>query len=168
MNNYYKQTQRTSTFIGIGWAKQLIQFTLSTHIDKWYHQCESNSNPNNIIFQYTFMSLEKRSLLVTIKFFYSRAKILPTDQKIWFHSSIEEYKQYPVTRLKQWIANTKTIFKINKKNSTYGSNKLMDNFSKIRETTEKKSNNSSKSSEIFPLPNKCLADNTVDNNIQKK
>ena len=74
----------------------------------------------------------------------------------------------PVTRLKQWIANTKTIFKINKKNSTYGSNKLMDNFSKIRETTEKKSNNSSKSSEIFPLPNKCLADNTVDNNIQKK
>ena len=32
---------------------------------------------------------------------------------------------------------------------------------------KKKSNNSNKSSEILPLPNNSLADNPVDNNIQK-
>ena len=113
------------------------------------------------------MSLEKISLHITIEFFYSRAEILPADQKLWFNSSIEGYKQYPVKRLKQWIANTKKLFKINKKHPTYGSNKITDYFSKIRETTEKKSNISSKSSEIFPLLNKSLADNPVDNSIQK-
>ena len=113
------------------------------------------------------MSLEKRSLLITIEFFYSRAEILPADQKKWFNSSIEEYKQYPVKRLKQWIANTKKLFKINKKNPTYGFNKITNYFSKIRETTEKKTNISNKSSEIFPLPNNSLAENPVDNNIQK-
>ena len=82
MNNHYTKTQRTSTFTGIGWTKQLIQFTLSTHIDKWYHRCESNSNLNQISFQNTFMSLKKRSLLITIEFFYSRVEILPADQKI--------------------------------------------------------------------------------------
>ena len=111
MNNHYKKTQRTSTFTGIGWTKQLIQFTLSTHIDEWYHLYESKSNPNQKSFQNTFMSLEKRSLLITllitIEFFYSRTEILPADQNIWFNSSIEEYKQYPVKQLKQWIANTK-------------------------------------------------------------
>ena len=111
------------------------------------------------------MSLEKRSLLITIEFFYSRTEILPADQNIWFNSSIEEYKQYPVKQLKQWIANTKKKFKINKKNHTYGFNKITDYFSKIRETTEKKSNNSNKSSEIFPLPNNILADNPADNNV---
>ena len=113
------------------------------------------------------MSLDKRSLLITIESFYSRAEILPADQKIWFNSSIEEYKQYPVKRLKQWITNTKQIFKINKKNPTYGSNTITDYFSKIRETTEKKLNNSNKSTGIFPLPNNSSAYNTVDSNIQK-
>ena len=167
MNNYYTKTQRTSIFTGIGWTKQFIQFALSTHIDEWHHRCESNSNPNQISFQNTFTSLEKKSLLITIEFFYSRADILPTDQKNWFNSSIEEYKQYPVKRLKQWIANAKKLFKINQNNPTYGSNKIMDYFSKIRETTEENSNISNKSSEIFPLPNNSLADNPVDNNIQK-
>jgi len=60
MNNNYKKTQRTSTFTGIGWTKQLIQFALSTHIDECCHQCESNSNQDQISFQNTFMSLEKR------------------------------------------------------------------------------------------------------------
>ena len=38
---------------------------------------------------------------------------------------------------------------------------------KIRETTEKKLNNSNKITEIFPLPNNSSAYITVDNNIQK-
>ena len=100
MNEHYTQTQSTSTFTGIGWTKQLIQFTLSTHIDEWYHRCESNSTPNQITFKNTFMSLERKWILITTGFSYSRAKILPADQKIWFNSSIEEYKQYPVKRLK--------------------------------------------------------------------
>ena len=90
MNNHYKKTQRTSIFSRIEWTKQLIQFTLSTHIDEWHHRCESNSNPNKISFQNTFMSLEKRSLLITIEYFYSRAEILPAGRIIWFNSSIEE------------------------------------------------------------------------------
>ena len=60
MNSQYKKTQRTSTFTVIGWTKQLIQFTLSTDIDEWYHRCESNSNPSQISFQNTFISLDKR------------------------------------------------------------------------------------------------------------
>ena len=60
MNAHYKQKQRTSTFIGIGQIKQIISFVLSTHIDEWYHRCDSNSNPNQISFQNTLMSLEKK------------------------------------------------------------------------------------------------------------
>ena len=131
MNEHYKQKKRTSSFTGIGWIKQVINFVLSTHIDEWYHRCDSNSHPNQISFQNTFMSLEKRSLLITIEFFYSKAEILPVDLKIWFKSAIEEFKKYPVKRLKQWIANTKKIFKIHKKNHQYDSNKITDYFLKI-------------------------------------
>ena len=111
MNAHYKQKQRTSTFTGIGLMKQVISFVLSTHIDEWYHRCDSNSHPNQISFQNTLMSLEKKSLLITIKFFYSKAEILLVDLKIWFKSSIEDFKKYPVNRLKQWIANTKRCSK---------------------------------------------------------
>ena len=163
MNAHYKQKQRTSTFTGIGWTKQIINFVLSTHIDEWYHRCDSNSNPNQISFQNTFMSLEKRSLLITIDFFNSKAEILPVDQKIWFKSSIEEFKKYPVKRLKQLIANTKKLFKINKKNNNYDSNKITDYFLKIGETTEKQIART----QIFPLPNNDLPVSTVNTHIQK-
>ena len=68
MNKYFKENQLTSTFTGIGWTKQLIQFTVSTHINKWYHRYDSNSTPNQISFQKTLMSLEKRSLIIIIQF----------------------------------------------------------------------------------------------------
>ena len=83
------------------------------------------------------MSLEKRSLLIIIEFFYSKAEILPVDQKNRFKSSIEEFKKYPVKRLKQWIANTKKLFKLNKKNNNYDSNKITDYFLKKGETRNK-------------------------------
>ena len=70
------------------------------------------------------MFLEKRSLLITIDLFYSRAEILPTDQNTWFNFSIEDFKKYPFKRLKQWIENIKNLLKINKKNNTYASNKI--------------------------------------------
>jgi len=89
------------------------------------------------------MSLEKKSLLITIEFFYSKAEILPVDLKIWFQSSIGEFKNYTVKRLKQWIANTKKLFKIRKKNHNYDSNKITDYFLKIGWTTKKKSNQKS-------------------------
>ena len=107
MHKNYKQKKRSITFTGIGWTKHIINFTLSTHIDEWYHRCNSNSNPHQISFQNTFMFFEKISLLITIDFFYSRAEILPADQKIWFNSSIEDINKYPIKRLKQWISNTK-------------------------------------------------------------
>ena len=94
MNEHYKQKKRTSSFTGIGWIKQVINFVLSTHIDEWYHRCDSNSHPNQISFQNTFMSLEKRSLLITIEFFYSKAEILPVDLKIWFKYAIEELESH--------------------------------------------------------------------------
>ena len=165
MNKFYKKSQLTSTFTGIGWTKQLIQFTLSTHIDEWYHRCDSSSTPNQISFQNTIMSLEKRSLIITIQLFYSKFEILPADQKILFNLSIEEYTKYPVKRLEQWIANTKKLFKINKKNNTYGSNKITDYFSKIRKTTVEQINNLNNNTEILPLPNSNLAYSTVVNNI---
>ena len=55
------------------------------------------------------MSLEKRSLLITIEYFYSKSENLPVDQKYWFNFSIDEFKKGPVRNLKQWIANKKSI-----------------------------------------------------------
>ena len=71
MNNHYKQKQRTDIFAGIDRTKQVINFTLSSHINEWYHPCDSNFIQNKISFKNIFMSLEKRSLLITIEFFYS-------------------------------------------------------------------------------------------------
>ena len=34
MNKHYNQKQRTNTFTGIGWTKQIINFILSSHIDE--------------------------------------------------------------------------------------------------------------------------------------
>ena len=130
MNSHYKQKQRTTTFTVIGWTKQIIIFILSTHIDEWYHRCDSNSNPNQISFQNAFIFLEKRLLLITTGVFYSKAEIRPVDLNIWFKSSIKEFKKYPVKRLKQLIANTKKLFKINKNNNNYDSNKITDYFVK--------------------------------------
>ena len=163
MNEHYKQTQRTSTFTGIGWIKQIVSFVLSTHIDEWYHRCESNSNPNQISFQNSLMSLEKKSLLLTIEFFYSKAEILPVNLKIWFQSPLEEFKKYHVKRLKQWIANTKKLFKIHMKKNNYDSNKITDYFVRIGETTEKQFHKTSN----LPLPNNNVPDYTVNNIIQK-
>ena len=140
MDEHYKKKKRTSSFTGIGWMKQVINFVLSTHIDEWYHRCDSNSHPNQISFQNTFMSLEKQSLLITIEFFYSKAEILPVDLKIWFKTTIEDFKNYPVKRLKLWIANTKKVFKIHKKNNKYDSNKITDYFLTKGGTTERQFN----------------------------
>ena len=103
------------------------------------------------------MSLEKKSLLITIDFFYSKAEILPVDLKVWFQSSIEEFKKYPVKRLKQWIANTKKVFKIQKKNHNYGSNKITDYFLKIGGTKEKQISRNKN----LPLRNNDLPDSNV-------
>ena len=97
-------------------------------------------------------------------FFYSKAEILHVDLKIWFKSSIVEFKKYPVKRLKHWIANTKKLFKINKNNNNYDSNKITDYFLKIGETTEKLITRT----QIFPLPNNDLPSPTVNTHIQKK
>ena len=113
------------------------------------------------------MSLDKRLLLIIIQFFNSRDEILPSDQKIWFNSQIEDFNKYPVKRLKQWIANTKKLFKINKKTNTYDSNKITDYFSKIGETTENKITSLYKRYQLFSLPNNSLPYTTVDDNIQK-
>ena len=167
MNVHYKHKQRTTTFTGISWTKQIINFTLSTHIDEWYHRCDSNSNPNQISFKQTFMFLENRSLLITIEFFYSRAEILPADQKNWFNSSIEDFKKIPRQMIKTMDSKYKKLFKINKKFHTYSSNKITGYFSKIGETTENKITSLHKRFQLLPLPNTNLPYTTVDNNIQK-
>ena len=58
------------------------------------------------------------------------------------------------------------IFKINKQNNTYGSSKITDYFSKIKETTIAQINNLNNNKKIFPLPNSNLAYSTVAKNIQ--
>ena len=138
MNKHYKIKQRTNKFTGIGWTLQVIAFILSSHIEEWYHWYDSNSTPNLISFKDIFISLKKRSLLITIDFLYSRAKILPpADQKICFNSSIDKFKQYLTRRLKQWIVNTKQLFKMNKNNNTYGTRNITEYFEKVTGTTEK-------------------------------
>ena len=76
------------------------------------------------------MSLEKRSLLITIEYFYSKSENLPVDQKYWFNFSIDEFKKVPVRNLKQWIAN-KNLFKIKKTNNNYGNKKITGYFEKV-------------------------------------
>ena len=133
-------------------------------MDEWYHRCDSNSNPNQISFQNTLMSLKKKSLLLTIEVFYSKAEILPVNLKIWFQSSIKKFKKYNVKRLKQWITNTKKLFKIHKKNHNYDCNKIADYLLKIGETTEKQINRTVN----LPLPNNDVPDSTVNTTVQKK
>ena len=89
--------------------------------------------------------------------FYSKAEILPVDLKIWFKSSIEDFKKYPVKRLKQWIANTKKVFKIHKKNHNYDSNKITDYFLKIGGRTETQINRNKN----LPPRNNDLTDSNV-------
>ena len=98
----------------------MIAFILSSHIDEWYNRYDSNSTPNQIRFRDTFMSHDKRSLLIINECFYSRSKSLSVDQKSWFNYSIDEFKKLPVRNLKQCIANTKNLFILNKTNNNYG------------------------------------------------
>ena len=73
---------------------------------------------------------------MTINIFYSRADNLPIDQKSWLNSSIDEFVKLPVRNLKQWVANTKNMFKLNKTNNNYGTRKITDYFEKGKKTTE--------------------------------
>ena len=48
-----------------------------------------------------------------IMLFYEKIGSLPVSKRKWCNHSEEEYKKIPAKNLKQWITNTKGLFKLN-------------------------------------------------------
>ena len=113
MEEYYNTQEDTSSFTGRGWSKRLIEFILELHLEEWYFRCASIES-TLVNFGDQIISLEKRSLIITIQYFYSKMKNLPAEQRKWFENPVAEYVPLSVKTLKQWISQTKTIFKDNK------------------------------------------------------
>ena len=90
MEEYYNTQEDTSSFTGRGWSKIIIEFILELHLEEWYFRCTSiESTLVNFGDQKT--SLEKRSLLITIQYFYSKIENLHVEQKKWFEKPVAEY-----------------------------------------------------------------------------
>ena len=60
---------------------------------------------------------KKRSFLLIIRIFCEKIGSLPVSKQKWFNHSEEEYRKIPVKSLKQWIKNTKRLFKIHNEKS---------------------------------------------------
>ena len=113
MKEYYNTQEETSSFTGRRWLKRIIEFILELHLEEWYFRCASIES-TLVNFGDQTISLEKRSLIITIQYFYSKIKNLPAEQRKWFENPVAEYVPLSVKTLKQWISQTKTIFKDNK------------------------------------------------------
>ena len=114
MNKHYKKEKLTGTFTGIGWTKTIIELMITIHINAWYLQCQLNSKPNTINHNDKIISFEKEALLITIQHLHKTSENLTRQRKEWFRSSVEDYDRLNVAQLRQWIQNTKKLFKYEK------------------------------------------------------
>ena len=114
MKKNYTQHPDNPNFTGKGWTKQMIALMLTIHVEEWYLRCQNLTSPDNI--DDDRFSPEKRSLRLTIQLFCEKIGSLPASKQKWFNHSEEEYNTLPVKSLKQWITNTKRLFKYITKN----------------------------------------------------
>ena len=127
MKECHNTQEKTSSFTGRGWSERIIEFILELHLEEWYLRCASIES-TLVNFRDQTISLEKRSLIITIQYFYSKIEHLPTEQRKWFEKTVAEFVPLPVKTLKQWISQTKTIFKDNK-NRKIENRKITEYFS---------------------------------------
>ena len=127
MNKHYKKEKLTGTFTGIGWTKTIIELMITIHINEWYLQCQLNSKPNTINHNDKIISFEKEALLITIQHLHKTSENLTRQRKEWFRSSVEDYDRLNVTQLRQWIQNTKKLFKYEKLHQ-HNTTKITDYF----------------------------------------
>ena len=80
MEEYYNNQEETSSFTGRGWSKRKIEFILELHLEEWYFRCTS-IEATIVNFEDQIISLEKRSLLITTQYFYSKMENLPVEQR---------------------------------------------------------------------------------------
>ena len=105
----------------------MIEFMITTHINEWYLRCQLNSKPNAINHNDKMISFEKEALLITIQHLHEKSENLSRQRKDWFRSSIEEYDKLNVKQLRQWIQNTKKLFKYEKLHQ-HNTTKITDYF----------------------------------------
>ena len=73
----------------------------------------------------------------------------------------------PVRNLKQWIANIKKLFKLNKTNNTHRNRKIIDYFGKEQEITDNKITGKIQKAKKHRLQNNSLPYNMIEKIIQK-
>ena len=59
------------------------------------------------------MSLHKQSLLMTVERYQEKSGALPVEYRKWFDIPIKTYETLHIKSLQNWIAQTKTLFKLN-------------------------------------------------------
>ena len=114
MENHYANHPDNPNFTGKDWIKQMIALMITIHVEEWYLRCHNLTSTDADDNRF---SPEKRSLFLTIKLFCEKIGSLPLSLQKWFSHSEEEYQKMPVQSLKQWIKNTKRLFKIHTKKS---------------------------------------------------
>ena len=60
------------------------------------------------------MSSHKKSLIITVQYYYEKAEDLPYKYKKWFDKPIEKILKSTVKQIQNWIGLTKTLFKANR------------------------------------------------------
>lgn len=91
--------------------KELIHFNLTIHVETWILRCPLIAEPKYTLLKNTFIYLEKQSLLLRLNASIRKRKFLLATKQQWFDHYKSEYIKIPVITLKQWIRNTKILFK---------------------------------------------------------
>ena len=82
------------------------------------------------------MSLEKPSLIITIQYFYSIVKKNPVEQRKLFEKPVQDCVSFSERTLRQWISQTKSIFKDNK-NRKIDNRKITEYFNTDKSNSKK-------------------------------
>ena len=102
MEEYYNNQEKTSSFTERGWSKRIIEFILELYLEEWYFRCTSIESIL-VNFGDQIISLETRSLLIIIRYFYSKMENLHVEQRKWLKNFVAEYVPFSVKTLRQWI-----------------------------------------------------------------
>ena len=115
MEKYYSNHSDNPNFTGRRLTKNIIALVLTIHVEEWHLRCHSLTSPENP--DDDKLSPEKISLLLTIKLFYEKIGSLPVSNKNSLITLRKSIEKVPVQNFKQWIKNTKRIFKMNNEKS---------------------------------------------------
>ena len=92
----------------------VIDFNLTTYLTAWKNRCSLLFDTNNDFFGDEIMSSHKKSLILTVQYYYEKSGDLPYKHKKWFDKPIEKILKSTVKHIQNWIVLTKKVFKANK------------------------------------------------------